>query len=79
MLTIDLYFLIPPVVTQISIVVVKLAIPTGIPTREAKAENDTIPVTSEAKISKGSIEFKILQNFLSFLLINSFCFVSLTK
>ena len=55
LLTIDLYFLIPPVVTQISTVVVKLAIPTGIPTREVKAENETIPVTSEAKISKGSI------------------------
>ena len=36
----------------IFIVTAELAIPTGMPTKNAKAENETHPVTLEAKISK---------------------------
>ena len=48
----DLCFLIPAVITQIFIVAVKLAIPIGRPTKEAKVPIETYPVTAEAKISK---------------------------
>ena len=51
-LNIDLYFLFPAVITQIFIVTVELAIPSGIPTKEAKAEMKTHPVTLAAEISK---------------------------
>ena len=51
---IDLYFLIPPVVTQTVIVAAKLAIPKGTPNNEANAEIETQPVTIEAKISECS-------------------------
>ena len=37
------------------IVITKLATPTGIPTKEAKAEIETHPVTEQTKISKCSI------------------------
>ena len=36
-------------------VFVEIAVPTGIPTKEAKAEMETHPVTVEAKISKCSL------------------------
>ena len=49
---IDLYFLFLAVITQIFIVTIKLAIPTGKPTQEAKAEIETHPVTVEVKIGK---------------------------
>ena len=71
-----LYLLIPAVITKIFIAISELAIPTEIPTNKARAEIGTHPVTVEARISKFSIYFKILQVFLCFLLINSFCFVS---
>ena len=45
-------FLIPAVITQVFIVAVELAIAIGRPTKEAKAELETYPVTAEAKISK---------------------------
>ena len=77
-LIIGLYFSIPAVITQIFIVA-ELAIPTGIPTKEAKAEIETHPVSEEAKISKCWVQFKMLQFFLCFLLINSFCFISSMK
>ena len=37
-LSVDLYFLIPAVITQISTPIAELVIPTEIPTKEAKAE-----------------------------------------
>ena len=46
---IDLYFLIPAVITQIFIVAAELVIPAGIPTNEANAEIETQPVTAEMK------------------------------
>ena len=48
---INLYFLIPIVITQIFNPIVELAIPIGIPTKEAKAEMETHPVIVEIAIS----------------------------
>ena len=54
-LIIGLYFLITPLIAKIFIPTAELAIPTGIPTKEAKSEMETHPVTVEAKISKCSV------------------------
>ena len=54
-LIIDLYFLIPAIITQIFHTIVKLAMPTGILIKEAKAEMETDPLTVEIEISKCSI------------------------
>ena len=78
-LIIGLYFLIHLVIAQIFIAAAELAISTGIPTNEAKAEIETHPLTAEAKITKFSVQFKILQIFSCFLLISSFCFISSVK
>ena len=51
-LIIDLYFLIPAVITQIFNPVAELVIPIGIPTKEAKAEIETHPVIVEITISE---------------------------
>ena len=45
----------PAVITEIIIVTAELAIPTGIPTKEAKAYIETHPVIVEAKTSKYSV------------------------
>ena len=52
---IDLYFLITAIDAQTFNTITKLAIPIGIPTKEAKAEIEIHPVTAEAKIRKCSI------------------------
>ena len=57
-LIIDLYFLFTAVIEQIINHTAELATPVGIPTEEAKAEIETDPVPSEAKISKCLILFK---------------------
>ena len=49
---------------EVFIVITELTTPAGIPTKEAKAEIETYPVTVQAKISKCSIQSKILQIFL---------------
>ena len=54
-LVIVLYFLIPVVITQIFNPFVEIAIPIGIPTKEAKAEVETHPVIVEIAMSKCSI------------------------
>ena len=54
-LFIDLYFLIPAVITQICKPVAELVIPIGIPTKEKKAEMETHSVIVEITISKLSI------------------------
>ena len=51
-LFIDLYFLIPLVITQIFNLIAELVIPIGILTKEAKAEIETHPVIAEIRISK---------------------------
>ena len=54
-LIIDLYFLIPTVITQIFYLTAKLVVPTGITTKEAKGEMETYSVTVETKIGKCSM------------------------
>ena len=54
-LSIDLYFLIPAVIAQISDHTTELLIPIKIPTKEVKAEMETHPVIVEITISKWSI------------------------
>ena len=54
-LIVALYVLIPAIITEIFIVVGELAIPTGIPAKEAKTEIETHLVTVEAKIGKCSV------------------------
>ena len=54
-LIIDLYVLIPTVITQIFNPTVELLIPIGIPTKEARADMETHSVTVEIKASKCSI------------------------
>ena len=48
-LIIDLYFLISAVIAQIFIPTAEIAISNGIPTKEAKAEIGTHPLTVKAK------------------------------
>ena len=54
-LIIDLYFLIPTVITQILNSTTELVIPIEIPTKEAKAEMEMHTVAVEINISKCSI------------------------
>ena len=54
-LIIDLYFLIPAAIAQILNPIAELLIPIGIPSKEAKAEIQINPVTTEAKIRKFSV------------------------
>ena len=54
-LIIDLYFLIPTVITQILNSTTELVIPIEIPTKEAKAEMEMHTVAVETNISKCSI------------------------
>ena len=51
-LIIDLYFLIPAVITQIFNKIAELVITIGIPTKEAKTEVETHPVIEEIIISE---------------------------
>ena len=78
-LIIDFYFLITAAIAQSFDPNAELVISLGILTKEAKAETETHPVIVEAKIRKCSIEFRVVQTFLCFLLINSFRFISSIK
>ena len=49
---------------EVFIVITEPTKPAGIPAKEAKTEIETYPVTVQAKISKCSIQSKILQIFL---------------
>ena len=51
-LFIDLYFLIPAVITQMFNPIAELIIPIGFLTKEAKVEMEIHPVTVEIKISE---------------------------
>ena len=53
-LIIDSYFLLPAVIAQIFNPIAELVIPTGIPSKEAKAEIEIQSVIVEAKIRKCS-------------------------
>ena len=50
-LVIDLHFLIPSVIAQISNSIAELVIPIGVPIKEEKAEMETNPVIVEIAIS----------------------------
>ena len=54
-LIVDLYILIPAVITQNFNPIAELVIPIGIPTKEANSETETHSVTVEINISKYSI------------------------
>ena len=54
-LIIYLYFLVPAVITQILNPIKELVISVKIPTKEAKTEMKTHPLTVDIKISKFSI------------------------
>ena len=54
-LIINLYYLIPAIITQIFNSTAELIILTGIPTKEAKAAMEMYPVTVEIKTSDFSI------------------------
>ena len=64
-LIIDLYFLIPAAITQILHPIAELVISIGKPTKQAKAEIETHPLTVEIKISKCSIWLKTYKLFYS--------------
>ena len=51
----DLDILTSAVITQIVIVATELAIPTGIPVKEAKVKMETHPATVEAKLIKSLV------------------------
>ena len=55
LLIIDLYILIPAVITQIFNLIAELVIPIGIPAKEAKSEMETYPVIVE--ITKVSSQY----------------------
>ena len=55
LLIIDLYFLIPAVITQTFNPIAEFVIPIGIPTKEVKSEMEMHPVNVENNISRGSI------------------------
>ena len=64
-INIDLYLLIPAVITQIFNRTAEIVI-----AKEANAEMETHPLTVETKMVKCSLKFKTPQTFLCFLLIN---------
>ena len=53
-LTINLYFLISSVITQMFIPTAELALPTGTPTNKTNAEMETQPLAAETKVRKRS-------------------------
>ena len=54
-LIVDLYFSIPTVITHIFYPIAELVIPTGIPSKEVKAEIEILPIIPEAELRKFSI------------------------
>ena len=71
----DVYFLISAIITQTFSPTAELAIPAGITTTEKKVEFETQLVKVEAKTSKCSIQFRVSQVFLCFLLTNYVLFL----
>ena len=59
--------------------IAKLVIPIETPTKEAKAEMETHPIIVKTNTIKCSIQFRLVQTFFCFLLINSFRFTSSIK
>ena len=59
-LIVNLFFLIPVAIAQISNPLAQLLIPFGVRTKEGNAEIEIHPVIVEAKMRKSSIKFKEL-------------------
>ena len=72
-LIINLYSLIPAVIAQIFNPIAELVILIGIPRKDANKKLEIHALNVEAKIRKCSVWFRVVQTFLCFLLINSFC------
>ena len=79
LLIIGLYFLILAAIAQVFNPIAELAISIRIPREEVKAEFEIHSVIVKAKIRKCPISFRVVQTFLCFLLIISFCFISSRK
>ena len=78
-LSIESYSLVPAAITQISSSIAELVFPIGILNKETKSKIEIHPVIVEDKIRTCSIQFRAVQTFLCFLLINSFCSISSRK
>ena len=63
-LFINLYFLIPAVITQTCNPVAELVITIGTSTREAKAEMKTHPIIVEISLNEGQFNWKFSNTFL---------------
>ena len=72
-------FLIAAIIAQIFNANAELVILMGISIKAAKEEIETHPVIVETKIRKCSIQFRVVQTFLCFLLINLLWFISSIK
>ena len=78
-LIIDLCFSILGVIAQIFNPIAELAIPIGMPIKEAKAEFEMHSVIVETIVRKSLIQFRVIKTFFYFLLVNPFCFISAGK
>ena len=76
----DIFLFNPVIIAQMFNPMAELVIPIRIPTKEEEKEEMEIhPLIVEDKIRKYSVEFRVVQKFLCFLLINSFRFISSNK
>ena len=75
----DIYLFNPGIIAQMFNHIAELVIPFRIPTKEEKEKMEIHPVTVEDEIKKFSVQFRVVQKFLCFLLINSFRFISSNK
>ena len=77
----DIFLFNPVIIAQMFNPIAELVIPIRIPTKEEEEEEEMEihPLIVEDKIRKYSVEFRVVQKFLCFLLINSFRFISSNK
>ena len=80
----DIFLFNPVIIAQMFNPIAELVIPIRIPTKEEEEEEEEEemeihPLIAEDKIRKYSVEFRVVQKFLCFLLINSFRFISSNK
>ena len=73
-LIIDFYFLIFTIIMEILIFVAELVIPTGIPSKKARGEIETHPVTVEARIMNSQCNLKCCKPFCASYLLIHFAF-----
>ena len=75
----DIFLFNPVIIAQMFNPIAELVIPIRIPTKQEEEEMEIHPLIVEDKIRKYSVEFRVVQKFLCFLLINSFRFISSNK